>query len=107
MQSKYLQELKDYYFKRDEFINAFQKVFTSSEITRIEIACQSDKWLEHFLLTYSTDEYYIIHLDSGIIINWYKHLGRTNTCNKNGFNINDLNELLKLLKYDLDNENWR
>lgn len=43
----------------------------------------------------------IIHRDSGTIINWYKHLGRTNTCNKEGFTLADLKELLLLLKEDL------
>lgn len=33
--------------------------------------------------------------------NWYKHLGRTNTCNKEGFTLADLKELLLLLKEDL------
>lgn len=28
------------------------------------------------------DEFYILHKDSGTLINWYKHLGRCNTCNK-------------------------
>lgn len=29
------------------------------------------------------DECYILHKPSGTLVNWYKHLGRTNTCNKN------------------------
>ena len=28
------------------------------------------------------EEFYVLHKPSGTIINWYKHLGRTNTCNK-------------------------
>ena len=45
------------------------------------------------------DEFYIIHFRSGIIINWYKHLGRTNTCNKEGFSTDDLIEFLVLVNY--------
>ena len=33
-----------------------------------------------FLWFTDDDEFYIIHLDSGIIMNWYKHLGRCNGC---------------------------
>lgn len=102
MSSKYLQELNDYFFNRDDFINAFQKVFTDSEITEIEIACQENRLSDDFLLYCAHDEFYIIHLASGTIINWYKHLGRTNTCNKEGFTLDDLIELLTLLKYDLN-----
>ena len=50
------------------------------------------------------DEFYIIHFDSGTIINWYKHIGRTNTCNDEDFTLNDLREMLILLKEDLE---WR
>ena len=55
----------------------------------------------NFLLNRWEDEFYIIHRDSGTIINWYKHLGRTNTCNKEAFTLADLKELLLLLKEDL------
>lgn len=47
------------------------------------------------------NEYYIIHLESGTMINWYKHLGRTNTCNKD-LSIDGFREFLKMLKCDID-----
>ena len=28
------------------------------------------------------DDWYILHKPSGTLINWYKHCGRINTCNK-------------------------
>ena len=31
---------------------------------------------------YNNDEWYILHKPSGTMINWYKHCGRCNTCNK-------------------------
>ncbi len=101
MKSKYLQTLPQYHFNRDEFVNAFNKVFSVDEIWELEIACQEHKSLDNFYLYYAEDEFYIMHLDSGTIINWYKHLGRTNTCNKKGFDLSDLNELLMLLKEDM------
>jgi hypothetical protein len=47
------------------------------------------------------DEIYFIHLPSGIIINYYKHLGRTNTCNRSDLTLEDFKEFLKLLDKDL------
>lgn len=98
MRSKYLQVLPQYHFDRAEFVDAFKRVFSIDEIYDLEVACQEHRCLDDFLLYYADDEFYIIHLDSGTIINWYKHLGRTNTCNKEGFSLLDLMELLKLLK---------
>jgi len=101
MKSKYLQELPQYHFDRDEFVDAFKKVFSSDEIFELEVACQEHRCLDNFHLYYAEDEFYIIHLDSGTIVNWYKHLGRTNTCNKEGFGLEDLQELLEILKKDM------
>ena len=102
VKSKYLQELPYNYFDRDLFINAFREVFSSEEIFNLEVACQEHKSTDDFLLYYYEDEFYIIDLASGTIINWYKHLGRTNTCNKEGFTLEDLVEFLKLLKESIE-----
>ena len=102
MKSKYLQELPDYHFDRDDFINTFLKVFSDNEIYELEVACQEHKSLDNFHLYYTNNIFYIIHLDSGTIISWYKHIGRINTCNKEGFSINDLLELLEMLKEDIN-----
>ena len=102
MNSKFLQELPQYHFDRDLFIDSFKKVFSVDEIFELECACQKHRLLADFLLYYVNDEFYIIHLDSGTIINWYKHLGRTNTCNKECFDLDDFQDLLKLLKENLN-----
>ena len=47
------------------------------------------------------DEFYILHRDSGILINWYKHAGRTNTCNKPDFTLDDFREFLIELRKNL------
>lgn len=101
MKSKFLQELPQYYFDRDDFVKVFKKVFSSDEIFELEVACQEHRCLDNFHLYYAEDEFYIIHLDSGTIVNWYKHLGRTNTCNKEGFGLEDLQEFLEILKKDM------
>lgn len=57
--------------------------------------------LGEFLLYKEEDEFHIIRFRSGTIISWYKHLGRINTCNKEGFSTGDLIEFLVRLKDDL------
>lgn len=99
--SKYLETLPQYHFDRDDFCKVFGEVFTDDEIIDIDVICGYPQNTENFLLYRWEDEFYIIHRDSGTIINWYKHLGRTNTCNKEGFTLADLKELLLLLKEDL------
>lgn len=99
----YLANLSEYYFNRDDFVNTFRKVFTGDEFVGLEVACQSNKNLydNEFILYCANETYYIIHLGSGTIISWYKHLGRCNTCNKDGFSLNDLEMLLIKLKESL------
>ncbi len=99
--SKFLDDLKQYYFDRDEFNEIFYNIFTDEEILQIELGCWEHLNLGEFLLYQEEDEFYIIHFRSGTIINWYKHLGRTNTCNKEGFSTDDLIEFLVLLKDNL------
>lgn len=101
IKSAYLKELPQYHFDRVEFIDAFRNVFTSKEMFELEVACQEHSSLLNFHLYFAEDEFYIIHLPSGTIINWYKHLGRTNTCNKDGFDLDDLQEFLKELKKEM------
>ena len=101
MNNDILQELPQYHFNRDTFVSTFQQVFTDDEIFNLEQMCKEHTILNEFLLFYNQDEFYIIHLPSGTIINWYKHLGRTNTCNKDNFTIADLKKLLVLLKVEI------
>lgn len=93
-----LKKLKEYYFPREDFISEFRKVFTNVEILTILSYCENIHITEEFFLLYENGEYYIIHRDSGTMINWYKHLGRTNTCNKKGFTKKDFHKFLTLLR---------
>lgn len=104
MASKYLETLPQYHFDRDEFVRAFYWLFTNDEIIDIECDCSCHKVTDEFILYRWEDEFYIIHRSSGTMINWYKHLGRTNTCNKDGFGLDDLREFLLRLKADLNGE---
>ena len=49
------------------------------------------------------DEYYILHKPSGTMINWYKHMGITNTCNKD-LSLDELRLFLLLLRKELIEE---
>ena len=46
-------------------------------------------------------EFYIVDLETGVLINWYKNLGRTNTCSREDFTLEDLREMLTRLYNEL------
>lgn len=103
-QNNKLRDLPQYHFDRDDFCKVFLEFFTYDEIYDIEALCQGTKHLDSFILMYDEDEFYILHKNSGVMINWYKHLGRTNTCNREDFTLDDLRVFLKTLKEDLNYE---
>lgn len=84
------QDLPQYHFDRRDMCEIFDADFMDWFWDHLE--CCNDE----FLMTRSDDEFYIIHFRSGTIINWYKHMGRTNTCNKN-LTLDDLREFKKML----------
>ena len=100
--SDILKDLPQYHFDRDEFRKVFYEFFTSDQIWDIEAECQGGTILDSFSLIYNDDEFYILHRPSGIMINWYKHLGRCNTCNRPDFTLDDLRVFLHALKEELD-----
>jgi hypothetical protein len=77
---KNLSVLKQYFIDRDLMCKLFDEYVPSL----LDImADESDSiQTDNYKIFRNADEFYIIHLDSGTMINWYKHLGRTNTCNK-------------------------
>lgn len=101
--SDILKDLPQYHFDRDEFCKVFHEIFTSDQIYDIEAECQGcQDHFGDFSLFHDDDEFYILHRPSGIMINWYKHLGRTNTCNRPDFTLDDLRVFLTALKEDID-----
>lgn len=56
------------------------------------VICDSFAWFRN------SDEFYIIHLDSGMMVNWYKHLGRTNTCSQANRTVEDYRTFFTLFK---------
>lgn len=90
--SNYFDNLPQYHFERDDFAEVFSPII---EFIWDNMYSYSDS----FFITRNGDEFYIIHFPSGTMINWYKHLGRTNTCNK-PLTIDDLKEFKRLLLLD-------
>lgn len=82
--------LPQYHFNRDDMCEIFDIEFMDWLCDHLE------KSNSEFLITKIEDEFYIIHFISGTIVNWYKHVGRTNTCNKN-LTLDDLREFKKML----------
>ena len=46
------------------------------------------------------DELYILHRNSGMMVNWYKNAGRTNTCSQNYRTVDDYYEFFTKFKED-------
>lgn len=106
MRTNPLQTLPQYHFDRTEFSNVFGEVFTNEQIIDIDVACGGCSQSDEFMLFRGDDEFYITHKDSGVTINWYKHLGRTNTCTNPNYTIDDLRVLLVALKAEALYEKW-
>lgn len=96
-----LQTLPQYHFDRHEMCDLFDEVFTTDQFIDVDVACGCSRNTDSFALFRGDDEFYILHKDSGVLINWYKHLGRTNTCNKEDFTLDNLRVFLVLLKDEL------
>lgn len=76
---KLLPTLSQYYFDRTDFCLAFEAAVP--KLHRDELLSDYNVSTDSFHFHRNGDEFYLMHYDSGTIINWYKHLGRTNTCN--------------------------
>lgn len=94
---KNLETLSQYFIDRDLMVSLFSEF--NGLLEMVYDGMYGAK-TDYFKLFREGDEYYIIHLDSGTMINWYKHIGRTNTCNKD-LTIDEYREFLRLLYEDL------
>lgn len=71
-----LKYMKQYPIERSLFCNIFGKVYNEFYDNFYDYNTES------FKCWYDDDDFYVLHLQSGTLINWYKHLGRCLTCNK-------------------------
>ena len=90
--------------ERSEFCDAFHYVFTNAEIFDLEVKCQEHTRVGDFYLYCDNDEFYFINLESGVIVQYYKHLGRCNAINTE-FTVRDLIGFLTNLRKELKDEN--
>lgn len=91
-----LYPMKQYPIER----RAFEQLFTGIDKRLFweginEVETDSFKYWKY------CDEFYILHKESGTLINWYKHLGRCNTCNKN-LSIEEYNKFIIDFMEELD-----
>lgn len=96
-----METLPQYHFERRDFAHVFEEVFTFDEYIDIYVTCGTNCHLDEFSLFRWQDEFYILHRNSGILINWCKHMSHTNTCNKPDFTLDDFRDFLKKLREDL------
>lgn len=90
--------MNQYFIERELFCKAFE-IYVPSFIDYMwDRDC--DFILGDFKMFRDGDEFYILHLQSGTMINWYKHLGRTCSCNKD-LNYNEFVEFMLLLRVEL------
>lgn len=68
----------DYSYYRDDFTKFVGKRFDYDEFYDL---IESGYASEDFVCYRVVDEYYIIDLETGIIVNFYKHIGRCLNCN--------------------------
>lgn len=102
-----LDTVNDYYplgqcpktFDRDYF----SKAWTAAGLWDLDadMACTCGVHTYNFSLFRYEDTFYILHRDSGTLITYYKHVGRSNECSREDFNDEDLAKFFKLLAEDL------
>lgn len=98
-----VEELSQYYFDRGEWTKAFVKQFDPDRGEYFDFYdAIGESWTGfRFHIWRDEDEYYVCDMRTGMVVNWYKHEGRTNTCSQRDRTLADLQEFFRLLKLDL------
>ena len=68
-------------FDRDQFCEAFEEVFPGDYLTQVLILCEQTTPMQNFIMFRCEEEYGILHIETGLYVRWYKHLGRANATN--------------------------
>ena len=96
-----LTDMKQYFWDRDVFVKTVE---SEMNIETLMDAVQSyGEFNQSYYFAWFQDEgeYYIVHKPSGMMVNWYKHLGRTNTCDQDYRTIDDLRWFFRLFNEDV------
>lgn len=104
LEHKWNNNLPQYHFSRDAFCKCVFDIFDTDDWLDALETNGPSYHTESFMVGYYNDEHYILHKDSGTLINFYKHTGRCNTCNKEDFSLDDFRAFLKLFKEELIDE---
>lgn len=94
-----LAPLPQYHIDRNEFCEIIKETVGYDRL--MDAFCYGAVVSDRFAWFSNNDEFYIINLDSGMMVNWYKHLGRTNTCSQSNRRLEDYYEFFELFKEEL------
>jgi len=99
--------MKQYHFERQDFCNVFNEVFTNNQYDKIfDLMTRYEGYQSYkFILTRHYDDFYILDTETGLLITWYKHLGRINMTNDKNLTLSELYQELIKLKADLEENN--
>ena len=99
--------MEQYHFEREDFCNAFNEVFTSDQYGKLfDLMTRHDGYRSYkFILTRHDDDFYILDTETGLLITWYKHLGRINMTNDKALTLDELKQEFTKLKQDLEENN--
>lgn len=99
--------MKQYHFEREDFCNVFNEVFTNNQYDKIfDLMTRYEGYQSYkFILTRHDDDFYILDTETGLLITWYKHLGRCNMTNDKTLTPSELYQELIKLKADLEENN--
>ena len=97
--------MEQYHFEREDFCNTFNEVFTSEQYDKLFDILTSGYSSYEFILTRHDDDFYILDTETGLLITWYKHLGRINMTNDKTLALEELHQELSKLREDLEENN--
>ena len=97
--------MEQYHFEREDFCNVFNEVFTSEQYSKLFDILTSGYSSYGFILTRYDDDFYILNTETGLLITWYKHLGRINMTNDKTLTLEELKLEFIKLKKDLEENN--
>lgn len=97
--------MEQYHFQREDFCNIFNEVFTSEQYGKLFDLLTSGYSSYGFILTRYDDDFYILDTETGLLITWYKHLGRINMTNDKTLTLEELKLEFIKLKKDLEENN--
>lgn len=97
--------MEQYHFERQDFCNVFNEVFTSDQYGKIFDLLTLGYSTYGFILVRHDDDFYILDTETGLLITWYKHLGRINMTNDKSLTLEELKFEFIKLKKDLEENN--